>query len=41
MQSIKSRNDTSANLRFLIMSPDPYFTSFSFLECNLQPLEIF
>ena len=28
------KNDNSAYLRFLIMSPDPYFTSFSFLDHN-------
>ena len=28
------KNDNSAYLPFLIMSPDPYFTSFSFLDHN-------
>ena len=28
------KNDNSAYLHFLIMSPDPYFTSFSFPEHN-------
>ena len=30
MQSVTCKNDNSANF-FLIMSPDPYLTSFSFL----------
>ena len=34
MQSVACKNDNSANPHFLIMSPDPYFTSFSFMECN-------
>ena len=34
MRSVACKNDNFANLRFLIMSPDPYFTSFSFLESN-------
>ena len=37
------KNDNSAYLRFLIMSPDPNFTSFSFLDhgTTLEPLEVF
>ena len=34
MQNIARNNDNSANLRFLSISPDPYSTSFSFLERN-------
>ena len=34
MQSVVCKNDNSTYLRFLIMSPDPYFTSFSFPERN-------
>ena len=33
-RSVEYKNDNSAYLHFLIMSPDPYFTSSSFLEYN-------
>ena len=32
--SVAYKNDNSVYLHFLIMSPDPYFTSFSFMEHN-------
>ena len=35
LQSVVAyKNDNSANHCFLIMFPNPYFTSFSFLERN-------
>ena len=34
MRSIASKNDNTAYLYFPIMSPDAYFTSFSFTEHN-------
>ena len=32
-------NDNSAYLNFLIMSPDPYFTSFSFPDHKSDTIE--
>ena len=37
--SVACKNDNSACLQFLIMSPDPYFTSF--LACFSVTFEIF
>ena len=34
MQSVIYKNDNSACLRFLVVSPDPYFSSLSFPEHN-------
>ena len=34
MRSVAHKNDNSAYFRFLIMSPDPYFTPFSFPDHN-------
>ena len=37
-RSVAYMNDNSAYLRFLIMSPDPYFTLFSFPEQQFEIL---
>ena len=34
MLRVACKKDNSANLRLQIMSPDPFFTSFLFLERN-------
>ena len=34
MLRVACKKDNSANLRFQIISPDPYFTSFLFLNRN-------
>ena len=34
MLRVACKKDNSANVDFQIMSPDPYFTSFLFLERN-------
>ena len=38
MQIVACKNDNFANLSSLIMFPNPYFTSFSFLECNFATI---
>ena len=36
MRSVKHKNDNSACLCFLVMSPDPYFSSLWFPEHNSE-----